>query len=426
MVASMSTLFPGVASSDLAARAAKVLTPNYRPAPLVLVRGQGCRVEDRDGTSYLDMVGGIAVNALGHAHPRLVRAIAEQAAQLMHVSNLYLTEPIVALAERLTAISFADRAFFANSGAEANEAALKLMRRYQSEVCKAPERVGVLAFHDSFHGRTFGALSVTGQPKYHHGFEPLVPGARFVAYGDIDAVARELDTVRDGLKIGAIMLEPIQCEGGINMPTTAFLAGVRELADRHEALVIYDEVQTGVGRTGHWWCYEHGGGTPDILTTAKGIAGGVPLGVMLASDKVAQGFTAGSHASTFGGNALATRASLEVLQVIEDEDLLRNASERGEQLATGLAGLMAGWPELCVAQRGRGLVRGLELVDAATATRAVDGCKARGLLLNAVQGKTLRFVPPLVVSADDIDEALSLLATTLADIAPPDATRDQG
>ncbi|MCC6620838.1 MAG: acetylornithine/succinylornithine family transaminase [Deltaproteobacteria bacterium] len=413
----METLFPGVATSDLAGRAAKVLTPNYRPAPIVLVRGEGCRVEDRDGRVYLDMVGGIAVNALGHAHPRLVSAIAQQAAALLHVSNLYLNEPQVALAELLVARSFADRVFFANSGAEANEAALKLARRWQAEIAKAPDKVGVLAFHESFHGRTYGALSATGQPKYHHGFEPLVPGVRFAAYGDLEAVERALATPHGGLSIGVIMLEPIQCEGGIHVPPASFLTGVRELADRHGALVIYDEVQTGVGRTGRWWCYEHGGGAPDIMTTAKGIAGGVPLGVMFASEKAAAGFTAGSHASTFGGNALATRAGLEVMRVIQDEGLIANAAERGAELAAGLAALVDRFPGLCVQARGRGLIQGLELVDATAATRVVEACKARGLLLNAVQGKTLRFVPPLVVDATEIAQALTDVGAVMASLA---------
>ncbi|MFO0745705.1 MAG: acetylornithine/succinylornithine family transaminase [Myxococcota bacterium] len=408
----MDTLFPGTATSDLAGRAARALTPNYKPAPLVLVKGDGCHVEDKDGRRYLDMVGGIAVNSLGHAHPRLVKAIAEQAAALIHVSNLYINEPAVAFAEKLVALTFADRVFFANSGTEANEAALKLARRYQAEVRKAPGQSDILAFHESFHGRSYGALSVTGQPKYHHGFEPLVPGIRFATYGDLAEVEHQM---ADG-KVGAIIVEPIQCEGGINVPPAGFLGGLRALCDRHQAVLIYDEVQTGVGRTGRWFCYEHDDGVvPDVLTTAKGVGGGVPLGVMLCNEKVAPGFQPGSHASTFGGNALATRAGLEVFRAIEEEGLLANTQARGAELAAGLDRFVERFPAVCVARRGLGLVQGLELVDAAHATRVVDGSRARGLLLNAVQGKTLRFVPPLVVSAAEIAQALAIVGQVLAE-----------
>jgi len=406
----MNDLFPAVTTSDLAARAAAALTPNYRPAPLVLVSGKGCRVTDKDGRTYLDMVGGIAVNSLGHAHPRLVAAIAEQAATLIHVSNLYINEPAIAFGEMVKKVSFADRVFFANSGTEANEAALKLARRFQAEVRKSPHQAGFLAFHDSFHGRSYGALSVTGQPKYHHGFEPLVPGARFATFGDLDQCRAEMS---DG-KVGAIIVEPIQCEGGINMPPPGFLEGLRALADDHGAVLIFDEVQTGVGRTGTWWAYEHTDIVPDVVTTAKGVAGGVPLGVMMCNEKVAAGFVPGSHASTFGGNALATRAGLEVFQVIEEDGLLENARTRGAQLAAGLEALRVAHPDKAVAQRGRGLVQGLELADAALVNRVVDGCRVAGLLVNAVQGKTLRFVPPLIVSAAEIDEALVTVGGVLA------------
>jgi len=408
----MDTLFPGEATADLVARATRHLTPNYRPAPLVLVRGEGVRVFDRDGRSYLDMVGGIAVNSLGHAHPRLTKVIAEQAASLIHVSNLYINEPSIALADELAAISGMDRVFFANSGAEANEAALKCARRYQTVVHGQPEKIGILAFSDSFHGRTFGALSVTGQPKYHHGFEPLVPTVGFARFGDLDSVDAVLEAANG--TIGTIIVEPIQCEGGINMPPAGFLEGLRSRADRDGIVLIFDEVQTGVGRTGMWWCFEHHAIRPDILTTAKGIAGGVPLGAMMATDAVAQALQPGTHATTFGANPLATRAGLEVLHVIRDEGLLARAGVLGVRLQEGLKALIGNHFGLAVEARGRGLVQGLELATADLATKTVEEAKQRGLLLNAVQGKTLRFVPPLVATEADIDEALALTSASLA------------
>ena len=408
----MTTLFPAEATSDLLARASRHLMPSYRPAPLVLVRGEGVRVFDRDGRGYLDMVGGIAVNSLGHAHPRLCAVIAEQARALVHVSNLYYNEPSIALADELARISGLDRVFFSNSGAEANEAALKAARRYQTVIANRPDKTMVLAFKDSFHGRTFGALSVTGQPKYHQGFEPLVPGAVFARFSDLASVDEALS--QTGGRVGAIIVEPIQCEGGINMPAAGFLEGLRARADRDDMVLIFDEVQTGVGRTGTWWCFEHHGFRPDVLTTAKGIAGGVPLGAMMASERVAQALQPGTHASTFGANPLATRAGLEVLRVIADEGLLGRAAAVGERLHQGLRALIGKSFGVAIEARGRGLVQGLELASAELANKAVDLAKERGLLLNAVQGKTLRFVPALIATEADIDEALALTEASLA------------
>ena len=417
----MQTLFPDVPTADLARRATAVMTPNYKPLPIVLAGGSGARVHDRDGRHWVDMVAGIAVNALGHGHPRLARAIAEQAAEMIHISNLYLNEPAIALAERLVAQTFADRVFFCNSGAEANEAALKLARRYQTTVANRPDKTGILAFHHSFHGRTFGALSVTGQPKYHKGFEPLVPGVVFARFGDLADVARVLDSA--ATPVGTVIVEPIQCEGGINVAPDGFFRDLRALCDARDILISFDEVQTGVGRTGRLFCYEHLGMQPDILTTAKGIAGGLPLGAMLCSEKVAKGFEPGSHATTFGGNALATRAGLEVLNVIADEGLLDNARRVGGHLACGLAGLVVRHPDRCKAQRGLGLVQGLELAgrEASNGPTADDfalavTAKAReaGLLINIVQGRTLRFVPPLVTTEADVDAALAILEGVIA------------
>ncbi len=406
------SLFPTESTSDLVTRVTRHLTPNYRPAPIVLVRGEGTRVFDRDGNAYLDMVGGIAVNSLGHGHPRLTKVIAEQAARLIHVSNLYINEPSLALAAELVAISGFDRVFFSNSGAEANEAALKAARRYQTVVAGRPEKTGTLAFWDGFHGRTMGALSVTGQPKYHHGFEPLVPGAVFAKFGDLASVDAALEDANG--TIGTIIVEPIQCEGGINMPTAGFLEGLRERATRQGIVLIFDEVQTGVGRTGTWWCFEHHATRPDILTTAKGIAGGVPLGAMMATEALAQALQPGTHATTFGANPLATRAGLEVLRVIAEEGLLARAAKLGQRLQDGLKALMGTSFGVIIDARGRGLVQGLELASAELATKTVDAAKERGLLVNVVQGKTLRFVPPLTVSEAEIDEALALTSASLA------------
>lgn len=413
----MTTLFPAEATSDLLARATRHLMPSYRPAPIVLVRGEGVHVFDRDGRGYLDMVGGIAVNSLGHAHPRLCAVIAEQARALVHVSNLYFNEPSIALADELCRLSGLDRVFFSNSGAEANEAALKAARRYQTSIAGRPDKTLVLAFKDSFHGRTFGALSVTGQPKYHQGFEPLVPGAVFARFSDLDSVDEAL--AAGGGRVGAIIVEPIQCEGGINMPAPGFLEGLRARADRDDIVLIFDEVQTGVGRTGTWWCFEHHGLRPDVLTTAKGIAGGVPLGAMMASERIAQALQPGTHASTFGANPLATRAGLEVLRTIAEEGLLERAARVGERLHQGLRALIGKSFGVAIEARGRGLVQGLELASAELANKVVELAKERGLLLNAVQGKTLRFVPALIATEADIDEALALTEASLAALSGP-------
>jgi len=408
----MPPLFPESTTAELAARAAAVMTPNYRPLPLILTNGSGARVHDRDGRTFLDMVAGIAVNCLGHGHPRLATAIAAQAAELVHISNLYLNEPAIALAETMIARTFGDRIFFANSGAEANEAALKLARRYQTTALGSPEKTGILAYHHSFHGRTLGALSVTGQPKYHKGFEPLVPGVVFATFGDLADTARVIDAATT--PVGTIIVEPIQCEGGINVPDQGFFTGLRELCDARGIILIFDEVQTGIGRTGTLFCYEQFGMTPDILTTAKGIAGGVPLGAMICTEKVSVGFEPGSHATTFGGNALATRAGLEVLRVIQDDGLLDNAKAMGAYLASGLQALVAKYPDICATERGMGLVRGLELKDgvqtaAERATFITALAREEGMLINVVQGTTLRFVPPLVVTTAELDECFAIL-----------------
>jgi acetylornithine/N-succinyldiaminopimelate aminotransferase len=311
--------------------------------------------------------------------------------------------------DKLTKLSFADHVFFANSGTEANEAALKLARRYRALVKGQPERSGILAFKDSFHGRSYMALSVTGQPKYHRGCEPMVPGIHMADYGDLDSVELALNAAKG--TIGTLIVEPIQCEGGMRVPPEGFLKGLRTICDRDDIVLIFDEVQTGMGRVAEWFCYEITAVQPDILTLAKGIASGVPLGAMLASSKVAQGFEPGAHASTFGGNPLATRAGLEVIRVIEDDKLLDHAYEMGKVLAHGLNQLGEAHEDKCVEARGVGLLLGLELVEdeRQLGKRVVEMARERGMLLNAIRGHILRFTPPLIIQKEQLEWALSVL-----------------
>lgn len=407
------TLFPNDTTESLLIRAKSHYTPNYRQAPIILSRGDGVWLWDRDGKRYLDMVAGIAVCSLGHGHPRLSRAIANQAQTLIHTSGLYHNEPAIALMDELTRVSFADRVFFGNSGAEANEASLKLAKRYRSVVKGQPERNHVLAFNKSFHGRTLATISVTGQPKYQKGFEPMVPGTHFADFGDLASVEATLSAAK-GL-IGTVIVEPIQCEGGLILPPDTFLRGLRALCDSQDMVLIFDEVQTGVARTGEWFCYDHFDVTPDIMSLAKGIGGGVPLGAMVASEKVAQAFQPGTHASTYGGNPLATRAGYEVLRTIEDESLLDHVYEVGQHLEEGLKSLVSTHKTKCVEARGLGLLRGLELAEG-LAAKVVGLARDRGVLLNTIAGHTLRFVPPLIIEAGHIDTALEVISECIAEV----------
>ena len=386
------------------------MSPSYNPQPLVLDRGEGVRVYDMDGSAYLDFLSGIAVNTLGHSHPALVAALQEQAARLVHVSNAYWTEPQILLQEALTTRSFADRVFFCNSGAEANEAAIKLARRYQRKVLGTP-RFEIITFEKSFHGRTYAAISATAQPKYHDGFEPMVPGFVYAPFGDLEALE-----ARIGAHTAAIMVEPVQGEGGVRPAPEGFLEGVRALCDAHGLVLIFDEVQCGVGRTGHWFGYQDAGVVPDIMSLAKGVGGGVPLGAMVATEEVFQGFVRGSHATTYGGNPFATRAGLVVLETIEREGLLENARARGEQLRA----LASEWVDRFAEVedvRGRGLMNGVALsCDAAKAGEVVAAARERGLLLNTAGGTVLRLVPPLVVTESDVAEACEKLGGALASV----------
>ena len=380
-------------------------SPSYGPARMILDHGEGVRLYDRDGNEYLDFVAGIAVNCLGYNHPRLTEAICSQAKRLLHVSNLFFSAEQVDLMDALCQRSFADRVFFCNSGAEANEAAMKLGRRYQKVIAGEPDKFEIVTMKKSFHGRTMGAITATGQPKYHKGFEPMLPGFEYAEFNNLESVAEKV-----GEKTAAVLVEPVQGEGGIRPADPAFLEGLRELCDEHGARLIYDEVQTGVGRTGSLFAYQGYGVAPDIICLAKALGGGTPIGAMMATEEVFEGWTKGSHASTFGGNPLVCRAARTVLEVIEDDDLLENAHERGEQLKKGLRRLAERF-EVIKDVRGRGLMVGAECGEAARDIYLE--CRNQGLLINTAGGDTLRFVPPLIVTADDVDEALTRLERAL-------------
>lgn len=386
----------------------------YARFPIALERGEGCRVWGTEGREYLDFVAGIATCTLGHAHPALVKTVTQQIQKLHHVSNFYYIPEQGDLARWLTGHSCVDRAFFCNSGAEANEAAIKLARKYAHTVLNIDDPV-ILTAQASFHGRTLAALTATGQPKYQQNFNPLVPGFHYVPYNDItaleDAIA-QLDNPKR--RVAAILLEPLQGEGGVRPGDIAYFQQLRQICDQKGILLILDEVQVGMGRSGKLWGYENLGIEPDIFTLAKGLAGGVPIGAMLckASCNV---FQPGDHASTFGGNSLACAAALCVCQTLEQENLLTNAQERGKQLRAGLNQIAQKYPDQIAEVRGWGLINGLELKPK-TELKAIDVVKAamaEGLLLVPAGLKVVRFVPPLIVTAEEVDRALKVVESVL-------------
>ena len=392
---------------NIPAREAVVHMTTYRRQPLTLVRGQGTRVFDDEGRSYLDFIAGIAVDALGHAHPGLTEVIAKQAGTLIQVSNLFYTEPQIELAELLVGNSALDRVFYCNSGAEANEAAIKMARKWG--ILNRNGAYEIIATHNGFHGRTLGSVAATGTPRYRDPFGPMIPGFVFVDYDDVDAIKAATNA-----NTAAVLLEPIQGEGGVNVPAADYLKRVREWCDEQGILLILDEVQTGTGRTGTLWAYEQAGIEPDIMTLAKGLGGGVPIGAMLAKEACAI-FEPGDHGSTFGGNALSTAAGAYVVRQLIEGGVLENVNERGDQLEKRLAGLEDRSP-LVSGQRGVGLLRGLVFAsDIApdVATKAM----ARGLLINPVRPNVVRFLPPLNVSAEEIDEAIDIIEAVLTEIA---------
>jgi acetylornithine aminotransferase len=392
-------------ATEIQENAAQYLMNTYARLPLTLERGQGCLVYDAEGREYLDCVAGIAVNILGHAHPDIVEAITRQARQLIHTSNLYFTEPQTQLAERLVTHSFADKVFFCNSGAEANEAAIKLARRYSQKVF-GPERHEILTMLNSFHGRTLASLTATGQPALQEGFGPLVPGFRYVPFNDLETLEANLTP-----KTAAIMLEPIQAEAGVVVPDVDYLKDLRKLCTERHILLIFDEVQTGMGRTGTLFAYEQFGIQPDIMTLAKGLGGGVPIGACVATDTVAAAFEPGTHASTFGGNPLACAAALKVLDLLIDGGKLEQGRLAGEYLRKGLATLSKQFS--CIREsRGMGLLQALELsIDG---TPLVMECLKQRVIINCTIGRVLRFVPPFIISNTQIDRLLNVLSNVLS------------
>jgi acetylornithine/N-succinyldiaminopimelate aminotransferase len=378
----------------------KYIMKTYGRYPIVPVRGLGCRLWDADGKEYLDFLGGVAVNNLGHCHPNVVAALQKQAAELIHCSNYYQIPQQIELAELLCSHSFADKAFFCNSGAEANEAAIKLARKYSRDTY-GPERYEIITAADSFHGRTMATVSATGQEKVQRFFDPLLHGFTHVPFNDAAALEAAVTT-----NTCAIMLEPIQGEGGVNMPSPGYFQAVREICDRHGLLLIFDEVQVGMGRTGKLFAYEHFGVTPDIMTLAKALAGGAPIGTMLAKDKYAAAFVPGTHGSTFGGNPLVCAAAIATVRTILEDGLLNRCEEIGEYL-TGELETLGKKYSFVKEVRGVGLMIGMSL--AIPGAEIVKKGHERGVLLNVTHDTVLRFVPPLVVTKQEIDTMIAIL-----------------
>jgi predicted acetylornithine/succinylornithine family transaminase len=389
-------------NQEVMARSADHEVGVYARQPVAFVRGSGSELWDADGKRYLDFFAGLAVASLGHCHPAVVEAIGTQAATLLHASNVYYTKPAAELCALLCQHSFAERVFLCNSGAEANEAAMKLARRWGST--QSGGRYEILATTGSFHGRTFGTLTATGQEKYHTGFLPLLPGIRLVPYGDISAMKA---AVRD--ETVAIIVEPIQGEGGVVVPPADYLAGLRALADRHGLLLILDEIQCGLGRTGRLFAYEHAGITPDIMTLAKALGGGVPIGAMCTTARIAAAFTPGAHGSTFGGNPVACAAAVAAVQALAAPALLAHVREIGDHFLARLTALEGRGGVRQV--RGMGLMLGAEL-DRPGAS-IVARCLADGLLINCTADRVLRFLPPLVITRAQVDEGFTILERAL-------------
>jgi acetylornithine/N-succinyldiaminopimelate aminotransferase len=389
--------------------AKKHLLKTYRQPDLVLERGEGCRLWDTDGRAYLDLYGGIAVSALGHAHPALVRAIAEQAGKLVHTANYFYNAPNAKLAARLCEAAKMDRVFFTNSGTEAIEGAIKLSRRYHFAKGDGA-RQGLVATLNAFHGRSMGAVSLTGQPKYWEGFGAPIADVSHVAYGDLAAIERRLND-----RTAAVFVEPVQGEGGVIPAPPGYLAGLRAACDRVGALLVFDEIQTGIGRTGAFMAWHHDGVQPDVLCSAKGIAGGVAMGALLTTEKFADALPVGSHGTTFGGSALASAAALAVLDTIERDGLIANARDRGAHLLDRLHKLIEKHPGVAVAARGRGLLCGLELAKDIDVRAVLDALRAKGVLVSSAGTSVVRFAPPLIVTDRELDEGVDALDQVLSD-----------
>jgi len=376
--------------------------------PLALVRGEGARVWDSEGKEYLDFTGGIAVTALGHSHPKVVGTMREQAATLLHVSNLFHIPQQTHLAKLLCEHSFADRVFFSNSGAEANETAIKLMRKWAKEH-GASDRGDIITMRGGFHGRTLATVTATAQEKYQHGYEPLPGGFKYVPFNDLRAVERAIDS-----RTAGVLVEPIQGEGGVNIPDEGYLPGLRKLCDEAGILLVFDEIQTGMGRTGKLWCYEHAGVSPDVMTLAKALANGVPIGATLATENVARVFTPGTHGSTFGGNPFATAVGLTVFSTLVEERLPERAARMGRLLSDRLEAVRSKRPNVVKEVRGKGLLIGVDL--SVPVGDVLAACRDRGLLVLTAGDNTLRLAPPLIVDEASLDRAADIVDRALGDV----------
>ena len=397
-----------MSKSEIFEESKKYIMNTYKRLPLFIVKGRGNRIYDSEGREYLDFINGLAVNNLGHCNPRITVAFQKQAQRLVHTSNLFYTEPQVRLARLLVENSFADKVFFCNSGAEANEAAIKLIRKYFKE--KGEGRYEIITAYNSFHGRTMATITATGQERFHKGYEPLLPGFTYVPYNDITSMEKAITD-----KTAAVMVEPIQGEGGVNIPDKNYLNQLRRICDSNGILLVLDEVQTGIGRTGKLFAYQHSDIKPDIMTLAKGLGNGLPIGAMLAVDEVAQAFTPGSHASTFGGTPLVCSAAIEVLKTLtEDEIILDNCVRMGKYIMEELRELREKYPHIIKDVRGKGLMIGMELNI--KGEDVVQECIKKGIVINCTMERVLRFLPSLDIDRLDIDTLINTLSEVFSKI----------
>jgi len=380
----------------------KYVIANYGRLPRVITKGEGCYLYDAEGNKILDMFPGWAVSGLGHCHPKVVQALRKQAGELLHIDNTFYSEPQGELAKLLSERAFGGKSFFCNSGAEANEAALKLARLYTSS-----EKYKFITAEGSFHGRTFATVTATAQPKYHEGFLPLLPGFIYVPFNDIDAIKQAFSN-----EVAAVMIEPIQGEGGINIASDEYLQTIRQLCDENGAVMILDEVQTGIGRTGKWFGYQHSDVVPDIITMAKALGGGVAIGAMMASEQIAASLVPGKHASTFGGNSLACAAAIAVIEAIEEDNLLQNAVEVGQYAQEKLDQLKEKHT-IIDHIRGIGMMIGVQLTS--PGAKIVDKCLEKGLRINCTHDTVLRFMPAMITTKEQIDKAIEILDNVLTE-----------
>jgi len=380
----------------------KYVIANYNRLPRVIVRGEGCYLYDADGNKILDMFPGWAVSGIGHCHPKVVEALRKQSEILLHIDNTFYSEPQGILAKLLSERAFGGKCFFCNSGAEANEAAMKLARLYTPK-----EKYKFITAEGSFHGRTFATVTATAQPKYHEGFLPLLPGFIYVPFNNIEAIEKVFSD-----EVAAVMIEPIQGEGGINVASAEYISAIRELCDRHGAMMILDEVQTGIGRTGKWFAYQHYDVEPDMITMAKTLGGGVAIGAMMAKAEIAEVLKPGRHASTFGGNPIACAAAIAVIEAIEEENLLQNAIDMGNYTKNKLEQLKAKH-SIIDHIRGRGLMIGIQLNG--PGAKIVARCLEKGLRINCTHDTVIRFMPPMIVTKEQIDTAIEILDSVLTE-----------